>query len=124
MLSDQQQAELDSVRWLKSSGKVQDPDFRCFRNKGDSQGLSVVDVEANRGQSIVSLKVVLPNARIVAFEANAFFGSILSEVATWYAGVDVFNVGLGGADQKAVLSVPVVDGKYYWKEGRIRPNSF
>jgi len=124
MLSDPQQAELNDVRWLKSSGEVHDPDFRCFGNMGDSQGLEIVDVGANRGQSIVSFKAVLPDARIVAFEANAFFGPVLSEVATWYEGVAVFNVGLGRADHRAVLRVPVVDGRYYWEEGSIRSDSF
>jgi FkbM family methyltransferase len=124
MLNSQQQAELNDVRWLKISGEVHDLDFQCFRNMGDSQGLAIVDVGANRGQSIVSFKAMLPDARIVAFEANAFFGPVLSEVATWYESVDVFNVGLGRADQSAVLRVPVVDGKYYWEEGSIRPDSF
>lgn len=124
MFSDQQQAELQAVLSLKKSGEVHDPDFFCFRNMADMKKLSIIDVGANRGQSIVSFKAVLPDAQIVSFEANTFFGPVLNQVADWYDDVRVFNLGLGRTDQLMALYVPVVDGKFYWEEGSIRPDSF
>lgn len=122
MINEQQKQELDAVRLLKRSGEVHDPDFRCFRNMG--RGLAIIDVGANRGQSIVSFKTILPDARIISYEANAFFGPVLSEVASWFENVTIFNVGLGRDDHRAMLYVPVVNGKYYWEEGSIRPDNF
>ena len=45
-------------------------DFQALRNLKPPSGRVLVDVGANQGQSIESMSIYLPTARIVSFEAN------------------------------------------------------
>lgn len=128
MFSPLQLEELEAISALRQSGEVHDPDLNCFFNylavSRKRESVTVIDVGANRGQSIVSFKTVFPNARIISFEANSFFDPVLQKVASWYEDVRVNSVGLGRTNQDSTLMVPVVDGKHYWEEASIREDNF
>src|SRR5262245_60855047 len=47
-----------------------DPDFRCLRFIPDDPEACYLDVGANQGQSIESITLFKPQARIYSFEAN------------------------------------------------------
>jgi len=61
--------------------EAHDPDFLCFANwKGDPIG-TILDVGANRGQSLASLLSVIPDATVHCFEANPLYVDVLAQVA-------------------------------------------
>lgn len=53
-------------------GVLHDQDFAAFRTWKGAPIRCIMDVGANRGQSLASLHAVLPDAHIYSFEANAF----------------------------------------------------
>jgi FkbM family methyltransferase len=79
-------------------GHVHEDDFhalRLFRLRPNSL---CVDIGANKGQSVTSIKSVLPDARIVSFEPNPSAFAMLKTVATHRSDVTAYNiaVGMGG----------------------------
>ena len=75
---------------LRLAGKPHEIDFEPLRLLAGT-GLSVLDVGANRGQSIESFKAVLNSPRIHAFEPNPILASALRRL---YPDITVQATGL------------------------------
>lgn len=88
-------------------GTVHDPDFEVFRGSGIRRA---IDVGANRGQSIVSLRTVLPGIEILALEANPRFVPRLRAVAKRRTGVQVLGVGCSAEPGVHTLHIPSARG--------------
>jgi FkbM family methyltransferase len=109
------------------TGTIHDPDFRAFSVYPVFREVvrTIIDVGANRGQSIISLGVALPDARIHAFEANPFFHSILKDVvARLHLPVTVYEHGLGKTDETLRFYIPHSQGVAYLQETSSRLDYF
>lgn len=80
--------------------------FRYFTRPNDL----ILDVGANSGQSIVSIRTVAPFTPIKAFEPNTLLAPILEEVATELGSVEIFDFGLGAEESERTLFTPIIDG--------------
>jgi FkbM family methyltransferase len=67
---------LDQIR----TNKVYDENFDGFRRLAPSSIGFFMDIGANRGQSIVSLKTIFQKAVVHAFEANLMFFAEFEEL--------------------------------------------
>jgi FkbM family methyltransferase len=106
---------------------VHDEDFNVFAsNFALSKSIKhIVDVGANRGQSIISLRQVLPQAHIESFEANPLFYPVLEQLVLRYHGeVILHRHGLGAGNSHLDLYVPRVGKTRYLQEASIRPEYF
>jgi FkbM family methyltransferase len=88
-------------------GTVHEPDFEVFRGCAIKRA---IDVGANRGQSIVSIKSVAPEAEILALEPNLDLVAALERVAAMYEGVQVAGVGCAASTGMRILYTPVARG--------------
>jgi FkbM family methyltransferase len=82
-------------------------EFHALKLIPDDLPGSYVDVGANHGQSILSIRLMKPHARIYSFEANPL---LARKLAARYQGDDsvtVFPYGLGNEDSRQPLFVPV-----------------
>jgi FkbM family methyltransferase len=118
-----QRRELRRSRWAKLLGRVHDPDFHYFRNLKLTNP-KILDIGANRGQSIVSFKKHLPDSEIRSFEANPYFWPVLERLAAEYADIEVKKYGLGSIAGELIFYIPVVDGIKYLQEGSTRIDYF
>lgn len=123
-MKERQKIELESIKDAKKKGIVHDNDFYFFKRFINKNNITILDIGANRGQSIVSFKNILPGARILSFEANPIFYPILEEVASWYDKVKVYGFGVGSVDKQLRMSITVVDSFEYLEEGSIDPDEF
>ena len=83
--------------------RVHEDDFRALVHF-DRRPSTVLDVGANRGQSIRSLRLVLQDPRVVAVEPHRHLADHLRRR---FPGVRVKNVGLGDRRGRLDLHVPV-----------------
>ncbi len=81
----------------------------------------VLDVGANLGQSIASIKLVQPRARVISFEPNTLLAPALARVAARFADVTVQMVGLGARDEACELWVPRVRGYEFRQLASVAP---
>jgi FkbM family methyltransferase len=96
--------------WHRDSKTVpHDPDFNVFRHLGGPDEV-FVDVGANIGNSVVSFRLLNPNARIVSFEPNVLLEAGLRALASVDERLDYHMVGLGDADEVHPLFVPCHNG--------------
>ena len=72
-----------------------------------------LDVGANHGQSIESIKLFRPSSEIVAFEPNTYLADKLKRKYTNDRNVEVRSVGLGDAAGEFTLHVPSYRGFIY-----------
>lgn len=87
--------------------ELHDRDFAAFRRWKGAPVECILDVGANRGQSVASLHAVFPAARIHSFEANPIFFPVLERVAETLRGrCQVHRFGLGTSDGELTLYVP------------------
>lgn len=95
--------------------------YRYFRTRSRV----VMDIEANRGQSIASFFAVLPGVRIHAFEANPAFHDVLQAIADECGGlVDVHRFGLGKTDASLDFYLPSAGGVSFLEEASTRLDYF
>ena len=90
-------------------GGVHEPDFTRLRDLNVSDPM-VIDVGANVGQTIVSVKSVLPHARMLSLEPSTSMIPTLLRTASRYRGVRVVPVGAGREFTTRVLRIPVLRG--------------
>jgi len=74
---------------------------------------TIIDVGANKGQSIHSIKSVLPNSIVHSFELNPEFHDVLPRIAAEYSGVTFHPIGLGTKLAEVTFYVPCVAGVRY-----------
>jgi len=118
-----QKQQLELVRGSKDRCLIHEADFLCFK-KMFKDKKNIVDIGANRGQSIVSFKSMFPDATLHSFEANRLFIPVLDEVSQWYDNVTIYPFGLGKEAGTLDFMVPDVDGIQYLEEGSTRPDAF
>jgi len=102
---------------------VHDADFSALRTLPPMD--LILDIGANRGQSIASIKAVLPNAKIHAFEANPLFFAGLEELQRNYPETLVVHCfGLGSKHGVLPFYIPWVGETPYLEECSTRPDYF
>lgn len=99
-------------------GSIHDADFEVFRSTQISVAL---DVGANRGQSIVTIKSLAPSARIVAFEPNLQLLPALQRVAKRYDKVTIAPVGCARSTAMSTLYTPVARGIVFDQLASLEP---
>ena len=85
-------------------------DFRAIRVLDLGPTPLMVDVGANRGQSIDAFGLVSPGARIVAFEPSPLLSARLLKRYRRRANVTIHAVGLGDRPGEFALNVPHYNG--------------
>lgn len=101
--------------------RVHDPDFLTLASLGCEQPL-VFDVGANVGQSIVSIKAVLPQAQVIAFEPIERAARRCTTIARRYEDVEVRAVACGRLpDQQLTLYVPEARGVRFEQLAGVHP---
>lgn len=104
---------------------LHDSDFSAFRFFPSSSINVVLDVGANRGQSIASLRAVLAHASIHAFEANPVFFNVLASLAEKMPGeLHVHRYGLGRERARLRLYIPWVGDTAFLEESSTRVDYF
>lgn len=99
-------------------GVVHDQELQAARliNKNNPV---VYDVGANRGQSIVSFKLMFPEATIHSFELNPLFHPVLDEIAAKYPNTQVHKHGLSDTNGEVEFFIPIVNGVLHYEEASI-----
>lgn len=103
-------------------GQVHDPDFPILK-KFIRADTDVLDVGANRGQSVASLRLISRDCRIHSFEANTMLHPVMEKIAKLYA-VTFHGFGLGDADAAIPLYIPWASGECYLEEASTRKDYF
>jgi FkbM family methyltransferase len=85
-------------------------EFRAVPLLGLPMNALILDVGANRGQTIDALHLVAPGRQVVAFEPNMVLADRLRRRYAHRSQVDVHAVGLGDVTGTFTLHVPVYNG--------------
>ncbi len=91
-------------------GLVHESDFRALPNLLPDRPL-VVDVGGNIGQTVLSVKRVMPSARVVSFEPSPKPLVVLRRLQRRFPDLEVHPVGLSDGAGTACLYTPVYMGK-------------
>jgi FkbM family methyltransferase len=114
-------ATLEQIR----TQTVHDEDFNGFRRLAPGSVGLIMDIGANRGQSIASLKTIFPNVAIHAFEANPMFFEELEELRRIFPeSLSVHRYGLGRARSTMQFYIPWVGSTPYLEESSTRRDYF
>ena len=98
-------------------GELHDPDFEALRLWRGMAVECILDVGANRGQSLASLNAIFPTSTIHCFEANPVFFNILDRVVDAREGRSiVHHHGLGTSNVTLPLYVPWGAGRPFLEE--------
>ncbi len=98
-------------------GFIHEPELRQLPLEVIGSGL-VADVGANLGQSLISLRNLLPNSPIVAFEPNPSCAKTLAIVAKTVGNTRLELCGIGSSQAVLKFRVPVLkDGSCFLQEG-------
>jgi len=87
-----------------------EPEFRAVPLLGLPLNAVILDVGANRGQTIDALHLVAPGRRVVAFEPNTLLADRLRRNYAHRSEVEVRAVGLGDVAGTFTLHVPAYNG--------------
>ena len=120
------QEMINEIQLLWENKKVHENDFLFFRNIKIQRPI-IVDIGANAGQSVVSFKLVMPNARIISFEPNSLYHPVLEYLQrSIFTPQDFiyFILGAGDTENKLDLIIPVIDKKPYFQEASIDVTQF
>jgi FkbM family methyltransferase len=90
-------------------GEPHERDFAFFRRFADDDGL-FLDVGANLGMSALSVRTVLPRARIVSIEPNPLHAPDLKHVARRVGQMEVVQIAASDQDGELELHVPTWRG--------------
>lgn len=117
--------ELVVIRSQWGAQQVHDVDFYGFAQL-DRPIRQVMDVGANRGQSIVSLRILLPEVEIHSFEANPVLHPVLHEVAKSVVPppVVIHPYGLSNAAEQLPLFIPRAGDEVYLEGASTRADYF
>lgn len=97
--------------WMDRLGKVHDRDLLALRNLLPNPQPLIVDVGANCGQTVLSVKRLVPDARLISFEPNPYSVAMLRRLQRRFPDLRVEAVGLGDRDDEADFHVPFYNGK-------------
>ena len=104
-----------------------EPDFFFFRDISKvNQNLVFIDVGANAGQSAISFLMNCPTGRVVSFEPNLLYQSVLKGVQNFLGRerFDFHMFGLSDSEDVLDLYVPQVDGIAYMQEASLCIDQF
>lgn len=99
--------------YARIARKPSDPDFGSLRFIPDSLPGCYLDIGSNQGQSIESIRLFKPHARIHAFDANARLAARLQQRHRGRATVTVHPYGLSLLARTQTLFTPVYKGFAY-----------
>ena len=109
-------------RW--DTREVHDVDFHGFSLFSDHVK-TVLDIGANLGQSIISFRILFPDAEIHSYEANPLLISSLKNLATEIPGdIEVNSFGLADKSGTFELNIPYVDDEAFIEEASITENYY
>lgn len=103
--------------------KFHDPDFALLCHLLPDRPLCL-DVGANAGQSIRSIKAARPGAVIHSFEPNPEFTDVLQGVAAEFSDVTIHAMGLGARQDRLTFYIPSVNGVRFVQRTSMRKDSF
>lgn len=112
--------DVRSLERQRRRAAVHEPDLVGIATSVPVDAL-VLDVGANYGQSVLSIKALLPRARVVSFEPNPEALTRLIPIASRYPDVEVRPVGVGAAPARIDLHVPVVGDVVFHQMATLRP---
>jgi FkbM family methyltransferase len=111
------ETELPEIISQWEASRVHDVDFFGFQllNRPLNQ---ILDVGANRGQSIVSIRTLLPSVEIHSFEANQLLHPVLEALvsSTFASSVVIHPYGLSDVDGGFKLYIPFSKGVIFLEE--------
>lgn len=84
-----------------------DPDFNALKFIRDDIPGCYIDVGANQGQSIESIRLFRPRAQIHAFEANPILAEKLLKRYSMQGNIQVIPYGLSDCEQTSTLHLPI-----------------
>jgi len=96
--------------WMDKLGKVHDRDFLALPQLLRGPAPVVIDVGANSGQTVLSVKRVLPAARVISFEPNPSSVVLLRRLSQRFPDLRIEAVGLGDREAEADFYTPVYNG--------------
>jgi FkbM family methyltransferase len=99
---------------------VHERDFLFFRRFA-AQSPLFLDIGANTGQSIVSIRGIVPSARIVSFEPNPQCFERLSRLVRPKRGIQLFNCALSSKPGRLVLHIPSAKGFTFSQLASLQP---
>lgn len=115
---------VNETRRRFASGIVHEPDLNAFRPFLPASPI-ILDVGANVGQSIVSLRLLYPDAEIHSFEANPHLHAVLDEVAAIVGGTaTIHRYGLSDQPGAFELLVPKAQDALWLEEASLDPAYF
>lgn len=106
-----------------SNKVIHDHDFNIFKFFKKKNPV-IIDIGANRGQSIASFYTIFPNAKIHSFEANPYFFPILEEIGNKNNLLTIYKHGLGTTNGVLKFYVPKIGNTYYLEEATIHFEMF
>lgn len=109
----------DAVMHRWTTKEVHDADFYGFAIYSD-RVKSILDVGANLGQSIVSFRILFPDAKIHSYEANPILIGDLTSLANKMPGsVEINPYGLADKCGSFHLNIPYVNDEAFIEEASI-----
>jgi FkbM family methyltransferase len=91
-------------------GIVHEREFRALPLLVRELSSLVLDIGGNNGQSILSIKQVLPQARVITFEPASRHQADLQALAARFDGVTIRRQALGKSDREETLYWPIYNG--------------
>jgi len=120
------QEMIKEIKILWENNKVHENDFLFFRNFKIKRPI-ILDIGANAGQSVISFKLVLPDARIISFEPNTLYRPVLDYVQSSIFTPQDFTyymLGAGDTERELELIIPIIDKKPYFQEASVDVTQF
>lgn len=111
-ISDIQNQELVKTLDQLKNGIIHDQDFSIFRFAKNKNPV-IIDIGANRGQSIATFSTIFPKSKIYCFEANPFFFPILEELKAKIEFLSVYRHGLSSTNSVLKFYIPKIGDIYY-----------
>jgi FkbM family methyltransferase len=105
-----EQRHIAQRTWLRVRRRPFDYDFRCLSGLSFAPDEVMIDIGANRGQSIDAMRLYHPKQPIVAFEPNPNLAARLPSLFKGDPHLVVHNVGLGDTPGEFTLQVPSYNG--------------
>jgi FkbM family methyltransferase len=97
----------------KILGQTHELEWHALRFIPNTLGGCYVDIGANQGQSIESIKLIKPGARVYSFEANQLLARKLQKRYRKRNDITVFPYGLADQEQQRTLFVPTYKNFLY-----------
>ena len=88
-------------------GRLSEPDLQLIEWLDLPEDLLYLDIGTNRGDTILDVKQIAPNAKVLGFEPNARICQGARAITRHHEDVNILNVGLGEQPDDMILYVPV-----------------